>query len=92
MEKGETVEIDAGTMLILAKNRIDELERIISSSRALVAEKDKALEGLLRDMHTGSSTVQRGSLGKDGLGCNRPCQTCREAYTALALTEEEMKE
>jgi len=43
---------------------INPLLRSLAASRALVAAKDKALEGLLRDMHTGSSTVQRLRLAR----------------------------
>jgi len=68
------------SVAVLAQQAIQAEQRL--------SETLKALEAMLRDMHTGAAGVPRGSLGAAGLGCGRPCQTCERARAVLAAEEE----
>lgn len=64
-----------------------QFEREVAEVASLKAQNEamrEALEGLLRDMHTGTSVSNRGSFHHDGLGCGRPCETCNKARAALS--------
>ena len=60
MEKGETVEIDASTMLVLAKNRIAELEAEVAR---LTGEREEAAYKL--ELSIDALRTAREALGRD---------------------------
>ncbi|KKL83650.1 hypothetical protein LCGC14_1972610 [marine sediment metagenome] len=60
--------------------------------KTLAERRKQAMVGLMKDMHTGTSMQNRGSLGPGGLGCGRPCLTCDTARAAIDATPEEARE